>query len=574
MGIKENGRRRDFLQSLVAGAAALAMNATIRSAHAASVGRLPAILAGEQAIELPPEHQEAVKRRRCRIVVQYDCQTEYGLDFDTWIAYRFAYADEPGTQIDALWWDMGRLGNVLYPSKFLNQLENPGLRKWRDQGIDLVGRLVEETKKRKLEVFWHHRVSEVDSNSDGTGAAPKSMADPLKRAHPDWVLKTWWPQGLWNFALPEVRQLTIDSLREVVQRYDFDGVQIDFARHVPCLPPGRQWELRHHVTELMRMARLMLLEAARKRGRPILLAAKVPRNLEGCRIDGFAVESWARQDLVDILTLGSRSMDVDLAAFRRLTADRKIQLQPCFDDHHTTDGYRYPPLELFRGVFGNWWQQGADAVVTFNWSNAPPELCPKVGAEPGPLSQRQAYHEVGSLTTLQHKDKIFAVERRGGYPWSEGFFNRNDTAPLPAWLAEDGRPTTLTLHIGDDLAAQADQVREVRLRCILFGAGDEQQLGARFNGSALRLAERDPAWKDPQIFSPAPQRISGGPGNFPVNPSQRLLRLEYVIDPRVCMVGRNRVELRLAGGRLGPPQGKVALEKLEVHLHYRRGDFA
>ncbi|MHC4537796.1 MAG: hypothetical protein ACYS6K_28020, partial [Planctomycetota bacterium] len=80
-------------------------------------------------------------------------------------------------------------------------------------------------------------------------------------------------------------------------------------------------------------------------------------------------------------------------------------------------------------MFGNWWQQGADSVVTFNWSNAPPEVCQEIGANPGPLSHRQAYHEVGSPETLAYKDKVFAVERRGGYPWAEGFFGRNDTAP-------------------------------------------------------------------------------------------------------------------------------------------------
>ena len=231
--------RRSFLRAVSAGALATERRADIDRR------------ADRPLIELPANHCEAVKHRRCRIVVQYDCQTEFDLDFDSWIAYRYAYADEPGTQIDALWWDMGRLGNVFYPSKLLNPLENRGLERWRRQGIDLVGRLVEETRKRKLEVFWHHRVSEVDLDPEGAGAAWKSGPDPLKRAHPDWVLKTWWKHGLWNFAVPQVRQLTVESLREVVERYNFDGVQIDFARHIPCLPPGRQWELRHHVTELM-----------------------------------------------------------------------------------------------------------------------------------------------------------------------------------------------------------------------------------------------------------------------------------------------------------------------------------
>ena len=549
--------RRSFLKAGAAGLGAWA------------AGGLPSIRAAEHATELSPEHQKAANRRR-RIVVQYDCQGLFDLEFDRWLGYRFSYADEPGTQIDALWWDMGRLGNVFYPSKLLNPLENRGVKKWRDQGIDLVGRLVQETKKRNLECFWHHRVSEVDLSRDGKGAAWKDAADPLKQAHPDWTLKCWWQHGLWNFAVPAVRQYTVDSLREVAQQYDFDGIQLDFARHVPCLPLGQQWELRHHLTDLVRSVRRMLLEVEKKRGRPFLLAAKVPQNLKGCRVDGFDVETWARENLVDILTLGSRSMEVDFAAFRRITAGRGIKLQACFDDHHTTDGYRYPPIELFRGVFGNWWQQGADSVCTFNWSNAPPETQGKVGDIylPGPPSQGQAYHEVGSPDTLRLKDKVFPVERRGGYPWAEGYFNRNDDSPLPANLAGDGQPTTLRLRIGDDLPACADKVKRVMLRAVLFGAAQDEPLEVRLNGRALTMALCDPQWKDAQIFSPRPQPASGGSGRYRVNSAQKLLRLDYSVETGMCRVGLNEVELRLAARAGNPPGRGVVLEKLELHVDY------
>ena len=81
--------------------------------------------------------------------------------------------------------------------------------------------------------------------------------------------------------MPGVRELKVRILRELPENYDFDGFQIDFARHVPCLPPGRRWELRDQVTEFVRMVRLMLLEVAQNRWRPLLLAARVPCNLEG-----------------------------------------------------------------------------------------------------------------------------------------------------------------------------------------------------------------------------------------------------------------------------------------------------
>ncbi len=524
------------------------------------------------APRLSAEHRRAVNRRR-RIVAQYDAQGLWDLDFATWLDYRFRYVDEPGTQVDSIWWDMGRLGQVLYPSAFLDALSCPGLDKWRRAGIDLVGRLVEETRKRHLEVFWHHRVSEVDIAPQGRGAAWKGDPAPLKKAHPDWVLKTWWPHGLWNFAVPEVRACTVKCLQEVVRRYDFDGVQLDFARHVPCLPAGRQWELRDHVTELMRSTRRMLLEEAARRGKPLLLAAKVPRSLDGCRADGFDVEQWARAGVVDLFTLGSRSMEIDLAAFRRIVAGRDVKLQPCFDDHHTTDGYRYPPIEVFRGVFANWWQQGADSVATFNWSNAPPELAARLGGEVGPLSQRVAYHEVGTPETLRLKDKTFPVERRGGYPWAEGFFNRNDTAPLPMPVERGGTAASVRIRVGDDVQGAAERLRAVVLRIVLFGAADDEQVETRLNGHPLTLTVRDPAWKDPQIFSPRPQPASGGNGIYRVNPRQRLLRLEFAVDPKHCRRGENQLDVVVKKAEDCKPS-KIAVEKVEIDVRYAPSPFS
>ena len=59
----------------------------------------------------------------------------------------------------------------------------------------------------------------------------------------------------------------VEILLEIATRFDLDGIQVDFARHVPCLPVGRQWEMREHVTEFMRMVRTMLLDLAERRRR-------------------------------------------------------------------------------------------------------------------------------------------------------------------------------------------------------------------------------------------------------------------------------------------------------------------
>jgi hypothetical protein len=528
----------------------------------------------QPVIELSQKHIDAVNRHR-GLVLQYDAYGNYknmGVDFKKWITGVFKSVDQPGNQVDAIWWDIGGYSdmsdwpNSLYQN-YVGGLPyvQPKLKNWWDQGIDWISELVGETRKRKLEVFWNHRISEVFSTIGWKG--PIGPVNPLMKAHPDWFIRSWYDQGLWNLASPEVRQYKLAYLTELIQRYELDGIQLDFARHVPCLPVGRQWELRDNVTEFVQMVRLMMLEMEKKLGRPLLLAVKVPQNLEGCHVDGFDVETWAKQNLVDIFTLGTRSIDVDLAFYRRITAGLNIKLQPCWDDHHSTDAYRSPPLETYRGIFGNWWQQGADGVVIFNW-------VVDGDVEYNRVKPLTVASEVGSLETLYLKDKIFIVERKGGYPWSEGFFGRNDTSPLPSILANDGRPSILIIKVCDNLRAYYDKINHVILRAVIFNAKEGDEIGVRFNGVAMLPLLQDHAWKDNQILSPNPQQPSGGgmEPDRPVDPNQKLLRLDFNIQPGLCRLGENRVEVyiinRVPYGHM-TDISNIILEKLELHVDYK-----
>jgi hypothetical protein len=550
--------RREFLKSSAAAVTAVAA----RGARAA-----------ETPVDLPAEHRDAVRRRKRRIVIQHDVHwvmLNYGkmhpegAPFAPFRDAVFSYVDEPGSQIDAIWWDIGGCATgAAYPSKVVTREAAPLVQQWLREGLDWVAELVKETRRRKREVFWNHRISEVDILP---GGGHSKQPDPLKLEHPDWVVPvSWWPHPMWNLASAGLREHKLALLRELATRYDLDGIQIDFARHVPVLPVGRQWELRGHVTEFMRMTRRMLLEVAKRRGRPFLLAARVPQTLDGCRADGFDVKTWAEQRLVDVLTLGSRTMDADVEGLRTAVG-RDVQLQPCFDDHHATDGYRYASIEFLRGVFANHFQRGADSVVAFNWAIGTPEVAQLVGGEIAPLTHQAAFKEVGDPRTLAGKDKMFAVERRGGYPWAEGFFNRNDTAPLPAPLANDDQPAAFTLRISD---APDVGKASVTLRCVLFRATEKDKFAIRMNGVPLSIALRDAEWKDAQIFSPRPTPASGGKGQYRVNPKQRLLRIECPVPPEAWRRGANRVELRVTARGAAPGGETLQLEKLEAHLHFR-----
>ena len=519
--------------------------------------RVPAL--AEAPVELSKDHIKAVHRRR-RIVMMQDAYgdghgaTPLGGDFDSWLRYRFSYLDELETQIDAIWWDMAAL--AVYPNQGFPADVQARFNAWSTAGNDPLKALVDGTHGRGLEAFFNHRISEVEL--DG-------KTFHLKTENPDWVIPTWWPHGMWNLAAPGLQDFKLRNLRYLAENYEFDGLQIDFARHTPILPPGRQWELRGRVTGFIRRVRLMLLDVAKKRGRPFLLAVRVPKSVEGAKQDGFDLESWARERLVDIFTIGTRSLEVDVASFLAIARGRDIKIQPCWDDHHASDAYQWQPIEFLRGAYSNWWRQGADSVVTWNWSNATRKTCLKLGINPGPDSHDQGLQELGNLESMRLRDKMFALDRRGAFPWAEGFFNRNADARLPLRLVAGAEPVRLNLRIEEPVADSAHRVGSLKLRTVLFDAGPETNVRARFNGSALTPFLRDPDWKDDQIVSPRPQPNSGKAGWQRVDPDQRLLRIEYDLDPKECRVGLNTVEISLSTGRAGDG---VKLEKVEVHLAY------
>jgi hypothetical protein len=200
----------------------------------------------------------------------------------------------------------------------------------------------------------------------------------------------------------------------------------------------------------------------------------------------------------------------------------------------------------------------AEEIIARRWGRA------AFNEAPVATHHGEAYCEAGDPATLARRDKIFAVERRGGYPWAEGYFNRNDEAPLPLSLRHDGTPAEVTVYLSE---APAAGEAEVTLRLVLFGAREGDHVAAWLNGAALELSGEDHTWQDPQIFSPAPQPPSGGSGHYAVNPGQRLLAAQYHVPPAVCREGANEVCVGVAE-RIPYCTGELVVEKVEVHLRY------
>ena len=536
--------------------------------------------------QLSSEHINAINRRR-RVIVNFDVISSDGARFATkeierLVEWKFMFADEPGTHIDSIYWSWGEGHQAPYPSEVLPLYDSPGFKKWSDDGINIVQVFLEASKQRGIEAFFSYRINGSDND---LGPVAKI---PMKETHSDWLIHTWNANGYWNFAVEGVHEYKLTILREAAENYDFDGIELDFARVCPVLPPGHQWEYRDRLTDFIRATRAMLLEVARKRGRPFLLAARIPENLEGCHFDGIDAETWAQEELLDIFVMGCRSFDVDIPAFRRITEGTNIKLYPCIDDHHASDGYQWPPIEVMRGVAANWYQQSADGVQTFNFAHATPEGTDRtVGQmylERGWGTHRRAYQEIGDSDSLKHKNKIFVVQRRGGghgttvipnpEDWSTPrfmYFNTNMFGQLPAPIDNDGVvDTLLTIAVADDVAAEVDRVDQITLRLLL---SDPEAENLSDDDRLQRVTVATIGHPDTLQNTPAAKEIED---QIDVRINNILLGtpmveegwLVFAVQPKFLAVGDNLVGVRVTE-RPADAQHQILIEKLEVHLEYR-----
>jgi hypothetical protein len=168
---------------------------------------------------------------------------------------------------------------------------------------------------------------------------------------------------------------------------------------------------------------------------------------------------------------------------------------------------------------------------------------------------------------------VFTVERRGGYPWSDGYHNRNDDRPLPCVLGNHGAPVTLPLAVYEPLAADSATVGSIALRLVLWSAFLTDEIEVRLNGHLLGCTLRDPEWKDGQVYSDRPQPSSGARLAYAIDPRQRLLRQEHAVLPEWFRAGLNQVGLRVLrrGPHLCGGRGTcIEVEKVEAWVRRKQ----
>lgn len=445
---------------------------------------------------------------------------------DELIEWLFYCVDKKGVRVDEIIWE----GHCFFEQE-LSYYNADIYRKFQDKGINIMARIIDECHKRGIKAYCNHRFSEVELYLE-------RGRNEIKQKNKDWVIKTWWQEGLWNLASEELRRFKLDYITKIMTKYQFDGICIDFLRHLPCLPVGKQWEYRECATELMSE----LKNSMNKLGRQVKVGAKLPENREACHGDGFDVEKWAKNGLVDFVIGGSRTVNPDIYWYKEITKGTSTLVYACWDAWHLADACHNQTSDFYSGMLSNWTSMGADGIVAFNFAPAPKEELSKLLPPEEILNclgrDYSDFYNIFSEEGLENKALKYVAERRGGYPFLTGYGGNNVFAPLPAPIPNDETPLDIKIDVCRDFSN-----RQAELRFVITNAKTAfDKFKIFLNGSPTEDFSENYSYTDQQIFWPNPQPHIYTAACLNSNPAP-ILEIKASVDGSMLKNGTNTLSI-------------------------------
>jgi hypothetical protein len=509
-------------------AAALAGHAAgeVRAAAAAS---RPATLA-----ELRATRQQAAERQR-RVIFNNDGNEPVYLCKTTSPEELLSYRTTPlaGTHVDAIFyctWSSGfglfthgtKVGDVFSTREGL--FERNLAPEMIAAGTDPLRVMTDFGRKHGIEIFWSFRLNDTHDGSTAAYGPIMFRANRLKREHPEWLIgsPTQKPKhGAWSavdFTREEIRDLAFRYTEEVCRNYDVDGVEIDFIRHPVFFKRAAQTgtecndDERRLMTDLIRRIRTMTEAEGLRRGRPILMAVRVPDSVEYCRAIGLDLPRWLGDGLIDLLVTGGYFRLNDTAYSVALARAHGVKVYPSLDESRVRDAEARKlrsTTEAYRGRALEAWSAGADGVYLFNAFNPLDPIWRELGAPAQLAAAGQDYF----ASVLGQ-----GAAAGGAYP-HVGFMRIPRLNPATPVALRPGTAESVMVSVGaDPNAAGRGVVPAGRLRLQFDSPPAPEHLKVSVNGSA---------------FAPGTLR-----GKW----------LEWDFAPGTLRPGANQIGLELAGG--------------------------
>ncbi len=252
---------------------------------------------------------------------------------------------------------------------------------WRleQRGVDLYGRWLARSRHHSIEGWLSVRMNDWHAND----ILDAYWHPDFWREHPEYWRRPyryeWWTDRQYDYAQEAVRNHHLAFIGELFERFDCDGVELDWCRNPHGFRPGSEQAGLALLTDFMQTVRRMADAAAARTGHPVRVGIRVPEDPQTCRRMGFDVVAWIRRKLVDHVVasvfVNALSMDPPIESWLDETRPAGIPLGLAFMTGTFTPFHSAPgrkgcmPVtrEMVRGAALAAYHRGVDRVYLFNY---------------------------------------------------------------------------------------------------------------------------------------------------------------------------------------------------------------
>jgi len=252
-----------------------------------------------------------------------------------------------------------------------------------EDGRELMQIYIDGCRRHDIAALASIRMNDAHTSDE---AREWQVRSRLKKSRPDLLIGSPLPwrapghAGRWNFcwqwdwAQEEVRSRFLGLIDETLERYDFDGIELDWMRGPPFFKPGQVFDNSDTLTGFMREAHAAVRGRAEERGKAITLIARVSPSLDEGREIGIDARTWIREGLADLIVLSSSSYctsKIDIADAVACAQESGVRIYVGFDGMTRMtsphEGYERGVPAVLRAVALNGYEQGAAGVYLFNY---------------------------------------------------------------------------------------------------------------------------------------------------------------------------------------------------------------
>ncbi|MBN2296409.1 MAG: hypothetical protein JXM70_28530 [Pirellulales bacterium] len=344
--------------------------------------------------------------------------------------------------------------NILHP-KYRNEIRRTtqNLKHLSQAGLDPIEIIQRRARQLGIRFWISFRMNDIHEDDIRWGG----LRSQYKLANRHLLIEKDYPQDgmgaiyaskfgysyAWDYGREETRRHILAVLAEMLDKYELDGLELDFMRHPIFFKCGQEIKGATLMTDFVRKVRAEVDRVAKAKDREITFAVRVYPTLVRCEKAGLDVQTWIKDGLIDLVTPmdpGYMDMQPSLREFVAAANGTKVKIAGGLENISRD----YGPLSKAQAyaAASAFLEQGADAIYFFNYD------CHrhKGRTQPYTSEEIEILNNIGQPQKFARSDKHYFVTRDTSLKTPED----GGSGQLPSVLTP-GKPRQFSFTLGDKL---------------------------------------------------------------------------------------------------------------------------